>query len=263
MYDTKTGLKTAMVILGLVVSLMLVLFSKIGIFTSVYPAFKQIFGNFQINNLQFFQEFKNNWDFIGEIAKYKNENEQLREANLTLNTDYAKALITIQDLQTINRQMGFDLKYQLEPVRIVKYADSQTEVFLNKGTDSKIKVDDILILDDNLVGVIIESSTNLSRARLIISSDSKIPVIVLEAKAKGIATGTNSSVLNLKELPNNVVLLPGNNVVTAGTDGVIPYGLVVGQVESVSSDQTKITQEALIKSKIRFNDLRDLFVIIK
>ncbi len=263
MYDTKSGLKTATVILGLIVSLIIILLSKIGIFSPVYPLFKDTFSSFQISNLEFFQNLKNDFDFFTDIAKYRSENEQLRAENTRLTTEYAKALITIQDLQSIKKQSDFDLKFNLEPVRIIKYSDSQTEVILNKGLESRIKVNDILILDESLVGIIIESNQGYARGRLIIASDSKVPVVLVESKTKGFVFGTNSSTLNLKEVPNNVELSILSNIVSAGTDGIVPYGLLIGQIDSIDSDQTNTTQSATVKSKIRFNDLRDLFVIIK
>jgi rod shape-determining protein MreC len=263
MFENKSGLNNSVIIFGLVLSVTTLLFTRIGVFEPLYPAVSKVFSDFQTANLNFFQKLNADLTFFSSITSYREENEKLKEENEGLIAKNTQQIMTIDELRKITHQLEFNKEFRQEPVRIIKFSDNQTEVMVNKGKDFQIKVDDVAVLENNLAGIVTEVADSFSKIRLIIDSQSRIPGIVLENSAKGFTEGQNSSTFKIKEIPNDRKLDPGMTVVSAGTDGIVPYGLMIGKLESIDSTPTGITQEATLKSILHFNDLSELFIIVK
>lgn len=263
MYDTKNGIPHSSIVVGLIFSILLILFSKIGVFTSVYPSFKNATGEMQSASLNFFQTMQNDLNFFFNIEQVRNENKILKEENAKLKQENSEYLLKIQDYQLISNQLEFNKEYHQEPVRVLRIFSNQTELLINKGRDYGFKINDVAVLENNLLGVLIQVEENYAKVRLVTHPDSKVPVVFQEVAVKGVAYGEKVNSINVKEIPNDKELLINYTAIATGTDGVVPYGLVLGRVVNVDSNPTEINQSATLISNIKLNNLTSLFIIVK
>lgn len=98
-------------------------------------------------------------------------------------------------MQTITKQLQFDLPYDLEPARVLKYDENDHSlVYLNKGSNSEIAVGDVVIIETYLLGEVVEVNSNFSVAMLITSPEILVPAISIENGSKGIVSGSSRSV---------------------------------------------------------------------
>lgn len=263
MYDNKAGLPTSTLIMGLVFSILMVLLFKIGVFDPIFPGFKNATESLQISNLAFFQKLEQDMNFFFNIDQVRKDNTSLKSENATLNDELTALKLKLQDYELISKQNQFNKEFVQEAVRITKFSDNQTEVYINKGLDNGIKVNDVAVLENNLLGIVTESSSNFAKVQLISNANSTVPVIIVETGSKGVAIGEKANTVEVKEIPNDKILQVNYAVVSAGTDGVVPYGLVLGKVTNVSSNPTAISQSVAIKSLVKFNDLNSIFILVK
>jgi len=70
--------------------------------------------------------------------------------------------------------------------------------YINKGYESGVKIKDIVVNEDNLIGIIIQVYPKLSKAKYILSSDFQIISIIKETSWVGLS----------KYLNNNLVFVP-------------------------------------------------------
>jgi rod shape-determining protein MreC len=263
MHSAKSGLTNSDLLIGIIIGVLLILFSRIGVFNPLYSYFGNIFGDFQTTNLVNFQSFSNDWAFFWNLSGIKSENDQLRQENLALTDAKIQLQEQINDLnKQLKQQQDFDLKYQLEPVRVVRYLDSQSEIIINKGSASNFKIGLPVVLGKDLVGVITEVLDTSARVKLITDPGISLPVVLLQSNTKGFIKGDGANGITLSEVPNNIKIIVADQVLTSGNDTGIPYGLIVGEVAGVTSDPAKVTQVAELRSQINFNNLNELFVVI-
>jgi rod shape-determining protein MreC len=112
------------------------------------------------------------------------------------------------------------------------------------------------------VGEVTESYSATARVRLLTSPKISVPVRGIKTKTKGILSGEFGSGLKMREILTDRAIDPGERIITTGVNSSFPFGLNVGSVEEVISVESELTKQAKIESKIRFNDLEHLFVII-
>ncbi len=263
MYDTKNGMSNSTLVSGLVVSLLLILFFKIGIFNPIYASFKGATESLQIANYEYFQEMQADLDFFFNIEGVRDENKILNKENSELRSKIQLQKLQLEDYSLISNQSQFNKEYHQEPVRVLRVLPNQTEIIINKGSDYQIKNNDVAVIENNLLGVVIEVNNNFAKVRLITDSNSKVPVIIQDVNLKGIAYGEKMNSLSIKDIPNNQQVSEGFTVISAGNDGVVPYGLAMGYISKVNSSPAEINQAATMISNVKFNALNSFFILVK
>ena len=106
----------------------------------------------------------------------------------------------------------------------------QRSVLVNLGRDQGVRVGYAVINADGLVGRTVDAGDSVARILLLSDLNSRIPVVVGQARVRALVSGDNSAELKLEFLPDRASVKSGDEVFTSGSDGVLPRGLRVGVV---------------------------------
>ncbi len=171
-----------------------------------------------------FQSYTRIYEQNQELKRELQQMKAWKEAALQLEQKNARLL----DLNQVR------LDPRLTHVTGVVMADSgspfRQSVLLNVGARDGIR-DGWATMDGiGLVGRISGVGERTSRVILVTDSNSRIPVTVQPSGQKALLAGDNSSLPPLDFLENSDLVQPGDRVVTSGDGGVLPAGLLVGQV---------------------------------
>ena len=103
-------------------------------------------------------------------------------------------------------------------------------VLLNVGAQDGV-VDGLASMDGlGLVGRVSGTGNRTSRVLLLTDGASRIPVVVQPSGTGGIVQGDNGPAPLLDFVEDREAIRPGDRIVTSGDGGVLPPGLLVGQV---------------------------------
>ena len=133
---------------------------------------------------------------------------------------------------------------RLTHVTGVVLADSgspfRQSVLLNVGARDGIR-DGWATMDGiGFVGRIAGVGERSSRVILVTDSNSRIPVTIQPSGQQAILSGDNSSAPPLDFIEDTDAVQPGDRVVTSGDDGVLPAGLLVGQVVLTADKRLRV-----------------------
>jgi rod shape-determining protein MreC len=261
MYNSDSTPTTGKIIIGIIISIMIITLSKIGVFKDVYTISASIFKDFQQQNMQFFKGLEQDITFLTDLGNLRAENESLKIENLDLKSENISQAIALEEANKIAKQLAFNPSIDYVPVRITQYSENQTEIILNKGSIDLVKIGDVLVIDNYLVGSVTEVNVNYSKAILIISTNLKIPAESKTDKLKGVAVGDGINAIILQQVPNDKKLIVGDYVFTAGLGGTFPYGLIIGKIVKIDSKDADIEQKAQISPEINIKNLREIYII--
>lgn len=171
-----------------------------------------------------FQSYASLYEQNQELRRELQQMKAWREAALQLEQKNARLL----DLNQVR------LDPKLTHVTGVVLADSgspfRQSVLLNVGARDGIR-DGWATMDGiGLVGRISGVGERTARVILLTDSNSRIPVTVQPSGQKALLAGDNSSLPPLEFLDDADLVRPGDRVVTSGDGGMLPAGLLVGQV---------------------------------
>jgi len=183
-------------------------------------------------------------------------NETLNDRLQRLTADNLRLKAELQDYRRIRQELATPSVENTRPVPAVIIARPvdtlQSEFILSRGLMDGIAIGDpVVVFGSNLVGIIIETGSNTSRVRTLFHPDAHIPAEIVNEDieippARGLLASSFYSSLSLTTIPRDITVAPGQSVVTVQDDLKMPYGLVIGTVESVEN----LEQEAYQSTRI-------------
>ena len=114
-------------------------------------------------------------------------------------------------------------------------------MIVEHGANKVIARGSAVVTAEGLVGYIISSGKYFSRILLLSDVNSRIPVILSDSSWPGLAVGKNGITLELDFLPAESEPSLNETVVTSGHGGLLPAGIPVGRVSSITKKQVLMT----------------------
>jgi rod shape-determining protein MreC len=134
-------------------------------------------------------------------------------------------------------------------------------IIINRGARDGIAEGNPVISDLGLVGRVEDVAANASWVRLMIDPASVVNGRLQTSRAEGTISGQLQGGLLMDLIPQDIVVQPGDLVLTSGLGGTYPGGIVIGQVASVTRQPAALFQQADIRPTVNFADLEIISVI--
>ncbi|MEI7579161.1 MAG: rod shape-determining protein MreC [bacterium] len=250
------------IISGIIISVLLVLFSKVGTFSVFYDLTSALAFKLNSDSYYFFAKSQENFTFLLNLRKIKSERDTLQIENLKISSEKVILEEQLDNITQQKLQESFGLNYDLKPVLVVRVnQDQYGEIFINKGARDNVQIGDILVLEKYAIGEVISISNTGALVRLVISPKSKIPAISLQTKTKGIIIGDVQKGIFLDEVLVDSPLEKDETIVTSGINSNFPAGLILGKVIKINKIASALTKNADLSNQVKFNDLREIYLL--
>lgn len=197
-----------------------------------------------------------------ENAKLKQENIELRNANIQMASMYAE-----------NRQLRGLLEYkeQHKSQKVVaakviarSFGDLRDCIYIAAGKDRGL-APDMAVVNGGLVGVVDEVYDDYARVLLLTSPRCRVGARVLcaDSRAVGVAGGVSGKdKLLLDHIYREASLREGDIIVTSGYSGSHPADILIGKVTATHMDSVGLLQEADIVPAADIADVEQVLVIV-
>lgn len=204
-----------------------------------------------VNLFRDFRSYQSLYEQNQELRRELQQMKSWKEAALQLEQENARLL----DLNNVR------LDPQLTYVTGVVLADSgspfRQSLLLNVGLRDGIQ-DGWAAMDGlGLVGRISGVGERTARVIMLTDTSSKVPVLIQPSGQKALVVGDNSMVPPIDFLEDSDQVRPGDRVITSGDAGVLPPGLVIGQVAKDPGGRLRVRLSADIERLEFLRVLRD------
>ncbi|MGC9398561.1 MAG: rod shape-determining protein MreC [Anaerolineae bacterium] len=112
-----------------------------------------------------------------------------------------------------------------------------------------------------LVGRVVQVTPHLAYVQLINDPESEIAALLQGSRITGVVKGQQDGSLIMTEILPEEEVEENEIVITSGLGGLLPKGLILGQVETVSYQETALFQEATLRPALDFRRLEVVLVI--
>jgi rod shape-determining protein MreC len=112
-----------------------------------------------------------------------------------------------------------------------------------------------------MVGRIARTSPTLSHVQLINDPESRVAAMLQQSRVTGIIEGSEEGVLVMTNILPDEQVDEGDTIITSSIGGLLPRGLILGQVESVRYQESDLFQQAAIRSAVDFRRLETVLVV--
>lgn len=231
-------------------------------------------GIVSIENVIFypFRSLVNSVNDFKLLKDVKKENDILKkeidkhESIIAENTELKRQLDALKQELNINYTLtDYDYVNTTVTSRNINYW--YNTITINKGSKDGIKVEMPVINSNGLLGKVINTTNYTSTVRLITTSDTnnKISVSIISdnEKLNGVINGYNfdTKTLLVEGISNTKTVRIGDFVYTSGLGGVFPSGILVGTVESITTDSYDLSKIINVKLSANFDDINFVSVL--
>ena len=159
---------------------------------------------------------------------------------------------------------------ELDPIYarvIAKESGRWFNVFsINRGTLSGVTAGMAVINADGLVGRVYEAGLNYAKVIGIIDSRSAVACLIQRTRDNGVMKGRQNvsqeeAGCRMYYVPSVNDIMPQDEVITSGLDGLFPKGLRVGIVQEVSRQSDVSDQYVVVAPAVDFERLEDVLVL--
>ena len=206
---------------------------------------------------------------VRRMSELSRQNDQYREEIDRLQAEIAR----LRELEVENRDLRnlLGLKQragtgELLPVRVIARDPSPfvQAITLDRGTDDGVKEGMTIITWRGVVGRVSRVSPSSSKVLLITDTSSSISgrIQSSESRVTGIIRGRPEGGLLMQRIPQEETLQTGETVVTSDFGGLMPEGLVIGQIIQIRRKDVDVLQEAVIEPSADMKRLERLYVLL-
>ena len=135
-------------------------------------------------------------------------------------------------------------------------------VFINRGTDHKVKKNLPVMTDAGVVGHVIQASPKASKVLLITDSRSAIDSLFQETRESGVTVGIGEDICEMKFVPISAMVSVGDKVISSGLGGIFPKGFTVGVVVNVVREEQELFQNIMVAPSADLSDMEEVAVLL-
>lgn len=196
-------------------------------------------------------------------AELEAENRDLREEVTQLRRERLRLAGLALEVEELARGVGLPAGrgFDLRAARVIHFdrSSSLRTLLLETGPPGARR-DQPVVAEAGLVGRVVETGGRYAKVQLITDRAASVGVLLVGARRQGVLRGAGPDRLEVDYVPRQIVVEPGDRVVTAGIDGVYPRGLTVGVVEAVGPGDESF-QRVVVAPAVDVTDLSLVYLL--
>ncbi len=193
----------------------------------------------------------------------------LQEENLLLRRQVEQLqlrLLQLSDLENDMRRLGAAVEYTTPPLGRIRAVDvvyidhvSWLRSLLIYTGDLRARVDQPVLSASGLVGRVVTVSGPYAKVQLITDRAASVGAMILRNRRQGVVRGGKEG-LALDYVPRQADVRAGDQVLTAGIDGIYPRGIPVGTVLAVGHGG-QLFHEISVAPAVDFGALDQVYLL--
>ena len=232
---------------------------------------------FEVAATRVAQPFRDASSWTRGLFHAKSENRRLRQQVEQLN----QQLAGYEAARNANKYLEHLLKYRHSPTFPADYRTVAAEVLTSPtvfdqtvtiaaGSNDGIKVQDVVVTDQGLVGQVTKVFASVARVMLITASDSAVRALDAQSSAAvgDLVPGSASDTLALTLVGKDKSVRFNDEIVTAGSPGggelpsIFPANIPIGVVTSVGQNETDIFKQIQVQPLADLSSIRSVLVLV-
>ena len=208
----------------------------------------------------------NAWSQYVSLRSVRRENVQLQDENTKLRADVVGLAEAKAENERLRRLVHYD---EVSPgpkvvarVLGINPDPNRLTLRIDRGEGDGVKRGQAVVTADGVVGQVLRSTASAADVLVVFDPNCRLGGRVQRTRSRvGIAGGGDDQALKLEYLLRTEDLEEGDLVVTSGTDGVYPPGLVVGRVTGVQRQTSGMFLNAGILPAVNFAKVEEVVVL--
>jgi rod shape-determining protein MreC len=203
---------------------------------------------------------------VTEVQSLRQRNAELEEALAQYQTELVELREIASDYQRLTNLLEYTSSVQNQETvtaEVVNYDQSSLlrTIVINRGVRDGLARGMPVVIQQGLVGRVIEVTANAARVLLVTDPTSAVSARLQTSRAQGSVVGLLTGNLRMIMIPLDAEVQEGDLVLTSGVGGNFPPDIPIGQVTSRRQFEFELNQQAEVRSLVDFDSLEFVLVI--
>lgn len=211
-------------------------------------------------------------DDFSELRNVQEENDKLKTSIERVDAIETENIELRREIEALKKELSIDYvltdyDYLNATVISRNIGYWYNTLTIDKGTNNGISEGMVVVNSTGLIGKIIKATTFTSEVRLITTSDTNNKISVSISNGNGKINGLinrydyENNFLEVEGISNTEEVKVGDYVYTSGLGGVFPSGILIGTVESITTDEYDLAKIINVKPSTDFNDINYVAIL--
>ncbi len=211
------------------------------------------------------------YDYMYRYDELQAENERLLARVAELERDYREYTEVSEENERLHKLLGFAERHEdivMEPVSVISWTASNfsSSFTVSKGTSAGIAVGDpIVTANGYLVGQVTSATSSSCTVTTLLDTTFRVGAVIYESGDTGVISGDHQLMkedrVKLAYIGDEANIMTGSTVVTSGSGGLFPAGLVIGKVSGISVSSSGLDPFAIVEPSADIGESAHLYVI--
>ena len=212
-----------------------------------------------------FDGISNTWNGYIYLINIKEENNRLIEENNRLKAESVvlqeKALAGDRLQQLLDIKDTLNISYNSASIIAKDPSNWYSAIVINKGERDRLRPNLGVITAEGVVGRIVKTAASYSRVLLLTDRNSAVAGLIQRTGDEGIVAGMGGRTLQLNFIMIDSEVQNGDLVITSGTDGVFPPGIVIGTINKIESPKNALFHTIELIPGVDLSRVREVMVL--
>ncbi len=192
------------------------------------------------------------------------ENLDLRRKVDQLTTENLRLRQSEGDLQRLRSLLGYSEQFNIPTTMaeaiMLDVSGRFKSIVIDRGSRDGIDVDDAVVNANGLIGRVVLTTKDMAKVQLVTDNNAAVGVLIERTRRQGVLRGDGSRAAQLFEIPSLADVQPGDNVLTAGIDGIYPKGIPVGVITKAEKGQD-LFKTIAVKPTVDFGSIEEVIIL--
>ncbi|MAR62731.1 MAG: rod shape-determining protein MreC [Flavobacteriaceae bacterium] len=164
-----------------------------------------------------------------------------------------------------NDSIIFNKNYSYTPSKVISNSIkfSKNFITINKGRYHNIEIEDGIITNQGVIGIINNVSDRFATGISILNSQIKINVVLKKSEHFGSLywNGKNHQIMELEDIPKSANIAIGDTIISGGMSSIFPRNIPIGVICNFKLPESTNYYEVSVKLFEDFGSLRNVYVV--
>ncbi len=223
----------------------------------------RFFGNISNSVGDFFNYFESKQGLVESVNELTYKNNLLEQKNASL----ASLETENERLRTLLELKEKYPEFQTTAASVIAKdgANYGRFITIDKGSESGIEVNQAVISQNGLVGLVFEAGHGWSKIQTILDPSTSAGCRITRTGDVSVAEGDNSLIndgmLKMLYISKQFTILEGDIVETSGLGEIYPRGIPIGKIKEIKISENENSQYATIVPIVDFSNIQEVLVI--
>ena len=192
------------------------------------------------------------------------ENVDLHRKVIDLTTDNLKLRQSEGDVKRLRSLLGYSEQFTtpttMAQAIMLDTSSRFKSIIIDRGSSTGIQVNDAVANANGLIGRVILTTKDMAKVQLVTDSNASVGVLIERTRRQGVLRGDGAGGAQLYDIPSLADVQPGDNVLTAGIDGIYPKGIPVGVIVKAEKGQD-LFKNIAVRPLVDFGSIEEVIVL--